>query len=1000
MKKLLLKAWPLAFGLTILVSPALLAQLITGKVTSQDNEPLPGVNVLLKGTTIGTVTDVGGNYNIEVPDRNTALVFSFIGYTTQEISVNGRSTVDVTLTEHIESLDEVVVIGYGTVEKENLTGAVSVINTESLQPRESSDIAGALKGLASGIRVTSSGQAGASSTILIRGIGNLTNNNPLFIIDGLPTEGGLGLNMQDVESIQILKDASAAAIYGSRAANGVIIITTKKGKEGPLQVDFKAQVSSNWLPRHDLLNAEDYKRFNDMAYDEAIKYGIAGQRQNHFEGSTDWQDEMLRTGIKENYNVSLSGGSKNATFFMSLNKLSDGGTLYGTSYDRYAFRVNTTAERGIFSFGQNLYAINNETDDMFGNPFANFVRMPPTIPVYDDTNPGGYGYGDPDRANSYALNPVAQQDIWSRINKGRSIKGNIYGQVNLFKALEAKLNFAYEGYSGHTNQMRKIGNWTMGQGTDRPWVARDTRTSQRIIVENTYNYKKTFDKHELDVLAGITSQNDHAETSWLNKLDPLIINDIYYNSLESATGTATGGGGVEEAVLMSYFGRVNYSYANKYLLSATVRKDGTSRLPKQTRWGTFPSIAAAWRISEEGFFGVDVIEDLKIRANYGVLGNANIGFWDFLPIMNNTPGAVFGSPEYTTIGTTQSQLVNQDLGWEKKVQSNFGIDASFLGNKLSLTADYFISDGRDLLVALPLLGTTGNNGGNPFVNAASLRNQGLEIDLGWRDNVNDFRYRASVNFTKIKNEVLDLGYGRDVYYTFLAKSEIGEPLASFYLYKTMGIFQSQEEINNYTNADGEIIQPTAVPGDIKYDDFNGDGIISSQDRQITGNPWPKFELGANLSAEWKNFDLLILGNGRFNYDVYNGSRATAGDFAGNQNNFRDLNPWSPTNTNTDQPRIIWGDTRNSRGDQDRWLEDGSYFRISEISLGYTFPERLVEKIASRELRMSVTLSNMITFTKYRGLDPEFRDAGIFDIGVDNNAYPNPRAVLLSLSYGF
>lgn len=973
---------------------------VKGTVVDNSGEPLPGVSILEKGTSRGTITDAEGRFELIVSSESSILQFSYISMVPQTVELNGRMQLDITMEPDVKALDEVVVIGYGTVEKENLTGAVSVVKPEKLKARQSSDIAGALKGMASGIKVTSSGQAGTSSTISIRGIGNLTNNNPLFIVDGLPTGGGLDLNIQDIESIQILKDASAAAIYGSRAANGVIIITTKKGKEGPLQVDFNAQLSLNWLPRHDLLDAEGYKRFNDMAYDEAIKYGIAGRRQNHYEGNIDWQDEVLKRGIKQNYNVSLSGGSENGNFFMSLNKLSDEGTLYGTSYDRYAFRLNTSAKRGIFSYGENLYVINSETDDMFGNPFANFIAMPPTIPIYDESNPGGFGYGDPDRANTYALNPIAQQELWSRINKGTSIKGNIYGQVILFDALEAKLNFAYEGYSGYTNQMRKLGNWTMGQGTDRPWIAKDTRNSQRLIFENTYQYKKTLENHDFDVLFGITSQNDYAETSWLNKLDPLVINDKYYNSLESATGTATGGGGIEEAVLMSYFGRLNYSYSDKYLLSATVRRDGTSRLPKETRWGNFPSVAAAWRISRENFFNMPFISDLKVRANYGILGNANIGYWDYLSIMNNTPGAIFGNPEYITIGTTQSQLVNQDLTWEKKIQTNIGVDAAFLDNRLTLTTEYFISEGIDLLVALPLLGTTGNNGGNPYVNAASLSNRGFEIDLGWQDNVDDFFYSASVNFTKIKNEVLDLGYGREVYYTYLSKSEIGQPLGSFYLYKALGIFQSQEDIDNYKNEEGEIIQPNAVPGDIKYDDFNGDGIISSQDRQITGNPWPKFEMGMNLSAEWKNFDLMIQGNGRFKYDVWNGAKAAAADFSGNQNNFRSLNPWSPTNTNTDQPRIVWGDSRNSRGDQDRWLEDGSYFRISEIVLGYSLPQSLCERISSRELRLGLTLGNMITFTKYSGLDPEFRDAGIFDIGVDNNSYPNPRSVLFSVLYGF
>jgi TonB-linked SusC/RagA family outer membrane protein len=970
--------------------------MVRGTVTDNTGQSIPGVAVVLMGeNNVGTITDIDGKFQIEIPN-NSSLVFSCIGYTTKEVRNINQKVITVILETAFQEIDEMVVVGYQTVKKKDLTGAVSVVKTENLQNRASSDIGGALKGLASGIRVTSSGLAGDASTITIRGIGNLTNNNPLFVIDGIPSSGGMDLNVQDIESIQILKDASAAAIYGSRAANGVIIISTKKG-EGAMKIDFSAQLTGSWLPTYNLMNADEYKRFNDLAYDEAIRVGIAGNRQNHYEANTNWQDEMLKNGLKQNYNLSLSGGNKSGNVFLSLNKLSDSGTLYDTSFERYSFRVNASGEKGIFSYGENFYYTSSSQNGMQGNPFANLIAMPPTIPVYDDSHPGGYGYGDPDRANTYALNPIAMQDLNKVVGDHTSLQGNIFGQIAISKMFYAKLNFGYNEYNGTTNTLRKLGNWTMGQGTDIPYLTRNNYQARTLLFENTYNFKHTFGKHDVNALIGISSQQDKGTGHYTTRLNPLVIGDKYYESINAATGTVTGGTGFDESALISYFGRINYSFANKYLFSATIRRDATSRLAKANRWGNFPSVSGAWRISEEKFFNVSFISDLKIRANYGVLGNCNIGNWDYVPVMNTAPRAIFGSPEYMAIGITQSRLVNQDITWEKKIQTNFGLDAAFLNSRLTLTADYFISEGKDLLVALPLLLTSGNNGGNPYVNAASLENKGIEIDLGWKDKIGDFTYGAAINFTRLRNKVLELGYGQTEYYTGLSKTEIGQPLGSWYLLKEIGIFQSADDIQNYKTNEGQVIQPNAEPGDIKYEDFDGNGIINTSDRQIVGSPWAKFEMGLSLNAQYKSFDIMVQGFGRFGFDVWNGSNATAGDFANNGNNFTGIQPWTVQNKSNTQPRIVFGDSRNSRGDQDRWLEDGSFFRIGEIALGYSIPKRLSEKVKLSNIRAGVTLNNLITFTKYSGLDPDFKDGGIFTIGADNASYPNPRSVLFTLS---
>ncbi|MBN9384154.1 MAG: TonB-dependent receptor [Chitinophagaceae bacterium] len=972
---------------------------VSGTVRDGKGHPVEGASVIVKGTTSGTSTDANGRFTLSTA-RGSILVFSYTGFETQEKKVQGAA-VDLVLRDSDASMGEVVVVGYGTTRKKDLTGAISVVRTENIANRVSTDLAGAIKGLAAGVKVTSTGQAGESSSITIRGIGNLTNNNPLFVVDGFPTGGGMDLNLQDIESIQILKDASSAAIYGSRAANGVVIITTKKGKEGPMKVDANSQVSVNWLPRYKLLNRDQYIHFDDMAYDEAIKAGIVTHRQNHYPGNTDWQDAVLKQGIKQNYNLSLSGGSRTGQYFVSLNKLSDGGTVYGTSFDRYMFRVNTAGEKGAFSYGENLYFLSTRQDGMTGNPFADLISMPPTVRVHDPLHqPGGYGFGNPDSANTYALNPVAQQDIMGVVNKSNTIRGNVFAQVRLFNALTAKLNFGYTADFENDNTLRKRGNWTMGQANDDDYITKSMNKHQTLLVENTYNFKKSFGRHDIEALAGASYQKDNTEDVWTTRLNPLVINGQYYNSLNSATGAQTGGGQYGEARLLSWFGRISYTYDDKYLLTGTIRRDGSSRLPESGRWGNFPSIAGAWRISKESFFDVPFISDLKIRANYGVLGNANIGYWDYIPVMNTSPRAVFGSPETVVIGTTQSQLVNTNITWEKKIQQNYGVDAAFLNNKLTFTGEYFIAKSKDLLVALPILASTGNNGGNPIVNAASLQNKGIELTLGWKDKLGDVSYGVSANFTSIRNKVLDLGYGKVTNYTFLTKAGIGQSLGSFYLYKTLGIFQTQAEVDNYKNKNGTVIQPNAKPGDIKYDDYNGDGQISSDDRQIVGSGWAKYEAGLSLTAQWKGFDLLVQGYGRFGYKIWNGARATAGDFANNNNTFSNISPWTEQNHSNTQPRLIFGDTRNSRGDQDRWLENGSFFRIGEIALGYNLPQHICDKLRMRNLRAGITATNLITFTGYSGLDPDFKDTGIFTLAVDGPSYPNPRSVLFSLSFGF
>jgi len=977
---------------------------ITGTVKDNNGEALPGVTILVKDSSRGqgTTTDINGNYSINVSPGD-KLVFSYIGFAKQTIEVGASNmVVNIEMLREISIQDEIVVIGYGSVKRKDVLGAITSVRENDLIERTTGNVVESMRGLTSGVKITSSGQPGSGAAMQIRGIGSLTNISPLFIIDGNYGGSELGVNVEDIESIQILKDASSAAIFGSRAANGVVIITTKNGREGPLKVKFDSQISVNWLPRYDLMDAETYKIYNNRAYDEAIMAGVGGitKRQNHFDGNTDWQDEMLKTAILQNYNVSMSGGSKTVRYYTSINRLVDEGGLYSTGFDKYGFRINTSGQKGIFTYGENFFYTKSNTKILNGNPWGNFISMPPTIPVYDESNPGGYGYGNIDRANSYGLNPIAMQDLWKRKNEEEYIYGNVFGQIELFKMFEAKLNVAYKSYIGVTNGLRKKGNWTMGQGDDASFLSYSNAQHYDIMIEHTYNFKRQFGKHDVNALVGISSTKFHEEYRWITKLDPLTHGDKYITSLDAATGSTTGGGSYTEHYLFSYLGRLNYSYDGKYLAQFTARRDATSRLPMDFNRENFYSASLGWRISSEKFFDVSFIDDLKIRANYGALGNSNIGPWDFQSTINTAPRAIFGEPEDREIGMTQSKLINSNLVWEKKIISNIGLDLLTLNNRLKFSAEYFYSKSEDLLVYLPILWSSGNEGGAPAVNAGSLENKGFEIEIGWDEKIGDFSYFVSVNGSYLKNKVLDLGYGQTIYYESLSKTEIGESLGMWYLYKMLGIFQSKNEIDKYVNEEGKIIQPNALPGDIKYDDYNKDGNISSEDRQIVGSPWPKFEMGLNFGVAYKGIDLKVNGYGRFGHLVWNGAAATAADFANNQNNFNGLKPWTQENPVTDRPRIVYGDTRNSRGDQDRWLEDGSFFRFSDITLGYTIPSLLSKKIGLENVRASVTGKNLITFTKFTGLDPEFADSGIFTIGANYCAFPNPRAVQFALSFTF
>ena len=986
---------------------------ITGTVTDANSEPLVGVNVLVKGTTTGAITDIDGNFSVS-GKKGSTLVFSYIGMLTQEVVYKGTA-LRVVMKDDSKALEEVVVIGYQTVKKSDLTGAVAVVDTKEMKKSAAGTLVSQMQGLATGINVRSSGRAGEDASIEIRGVGSLSNNSPLWVIDGMITDPGVDFNPADAESIQILKDASAAAIYGSRAANGVIIVTTKKGTKGPMKVNVSVKETLEWSPKFDLMNAAEYIKYNDIAYNEAIKDGIAtvNSTQKHSQYDTNWQDEVLKTALVQDYNVSLSGGGDSGSYFVSAGYYNNDGVSYGNTFDRYSFRVNTQGKKGWFSFGENLaYSLTN-TDPNQTNTYNDFLRMMPTIPIYDENNPGGYGYGDAAKYNTFGVNPIAREDLEYRHFRQNRLNGSLWLEFKPFEFLSYKFNGGIDLYFYENSWFRGEGNWTQNQEHRDPESQKARDNTYNMLIEHTLNFNKDFGKHHVDAVVGTTYQHHEWEGLWASRLNfPMTGNGDYFTVLNAGQSNQQNSNSISENAMISYLGRANYVYDDKYYLTATFRRDGTSRLAKENRWGNFPSFSGAWRISKEEFFDVPWINDLKIRGNWGRLGNSSIGDWDYIGTINQSIVTVFGGA--IVPGSTQVKLVNAGLVWETKETVNVGFDASFLNQRLTVSAEYYNSKTSDVLAETPIAISTGNQGGSPWKNAASLRNKGFEFTFGWKDQISGFKYSALLNVTTMDNEVLSLGRDgseRNFIDSGQARTEPGRSLAEFYLRKTDGIFRTQEEIDNYVTKGNHVPGPNEdkVPagtpimiegkrpqlGDVKYLDLNDDGQITDIDRDYCGSPWAKMQMSLVLNAEWKHFDFSMMWNGQFGNKIYNVSRWQGRLFADNSNYIRFEKGEEPyqVNPNSNTPRIIYGDFRNSR-DADRFLENGSYFRMKNISIGYNFKQKWLTNLGVEKLRLFATGSNLITITGYSGLDPDFKGANsVWNSGTDSFAYPNTRSLM-------
>lgn len=1014
-KKKRLLLWGLQSLLALcLTLSAWAQQSISGTIRDDKNNPVAGVTVMVKGTNRTTVTDVAGRYTITAAPTD-VLVFSSIGFVPREVAVESRTTVDYALQLNVISGDEVVVIGYQSVRKKDLTGAVGVINPATANRNVSNTIAESIQGLTPGVTVRNTGQPGGAAKIDIRGAGTFAANNPLYIIDGMYSDATPDFNPQDVESIQILKDASAAAIYGSRAANGVIIITTKKGRQGPLRVNgsIKAGVQSVHN-RYEMMDVNEYRDLATKLY-QAGNLPVPTSLTTEFDPSinTDWQEEFLRTGAIGEYNIGLSGSIKNkVNFYISGNHFKNKGPVIDNDFMRSGLRINTSTNISRFTIGQNLLLSWTEEDPIAAagvgvNPFVDMITMPPVVPLRGSRyvsaeNPQGYGLG---LNNAYlstlTANVPALQYLDQFEQHNFKIRGNAYLDVRIIQGLTYRFNFGLEKTIDRGNGIRYPG--TVRQGTPSPnnnLVATFSGTGklESKLFENTVNYDKTFRDHKVSAVAGFTNQSyDY----------PL------FRFTTIGSNPATADPYIERSNLIGILGRVNYSYQDKYLTSLTFRRDGSSLFSKSNRWGNFPSASVAWRISRESFWKVNAINDLKLRASYGSLGNSEfLRAWAYYAQINPFPRAVFGPNQVEQIGQIVTRLANSNLKWERKNTTNIGLEASILNNRFTVTADYFIAKTNDVLVDLPISLTTGNAGGNPAVNAASLQNKGFELALTYRPKPGrDFRWDATLNFTTLRNKVLEFGNATTKYTQVGdARTEIGRSIGEWYVLKTDGIFQSQAEIDAHKGKTGQLLQPWSRPGDIRYIDVDNDGVIDlDKDRYYAGSPWAKWESGLQLNGTYKSFSVnmqwySVVGNKLYNRPRYNVDRMDQ-----NTNFRKGATFWTPQTPSTEWPRAaIRGiPTANDRGldynvlpQSDRWLEDGTYLRLRNLEIAYNFSKNALKRLGFSNTRVFISGQNLLTFTKYEGLDPDIVGVNIFERGLDNGQYPALRIFSAGVNFGF
>jgi TonB-linked SusC/RagA family outer membrane protein len=1001
---------------------------ISGKVTgTADGQPIPGAVVKIKGKTGGTGTSSTGSYVISAQTGD-ILQISSIGFTTKEVTVQQGNVLNISLNDGQQDLEEVVVVGYGVQQKKLITGATVQIKGETLQKQSTTNALQGLQGQSPGVQITSSsGRPGEGMKVTIRGLGTIGNSGPLYVVDGVLTGDITYLNSADIESIDILKDAASAAIYGSQAANGVVLVTTRQGKRGQkAQITFDAYAGvQNVAKKAQMLNSSQYAAImNEAAVNGGKKPLFSNDQIAALGTGTNWIDQMfVNDALTQNYSLGASGASEASVYSLGLSYTGQEGIVGGKSlsdYQRYSFRINSEHNfyKDILKIGQHLTYTDIKNNGIgIGNQYNNTLRgafnTSPFVPVYDangnffDNSKSTWNNGE---ANPYALMVLNNQN---RSNNQR-VLGDIYLVLEPVKNLKFRTSLGIDYNAGESRSFTPVYNLSIYSYSTTTKVSQSMNKGKSLIWDNLLSYRfKVKNDHAIEVMAGSSAYRADG-TNIFGTNTNLIFDDLDHAWLSNATnkniaGITIGGRPNDADRRMSYFGRVNYNYKEKYLLNATFRADGSSRFAAQNRWGYFPSVSAGWVATNEKFLENQKawLDFFKLRASWGQVGNQNIAAFQYLaPITLSNTNYTFGSGEGVLIpGAYPSRLSNPGLKWETSEQTNIGFDANFLKGKFMLNFDWYNKTTKNWLISAPILATAGADA--PFINGGNVKNTGIELALMYKSNIGSFNYSVGVNGAYNHNKVGNIptadgvvhGLANQLFDNSLEfyRAQSGFPIGYFWGLKTAGIFQNEAEVANYRSGNGKLIQPSAAPGDVRYQDLNGDGVIDNQDRTIIGKPNPDYTFGITFSGDYKGFDFSIVASGVSGNDIVQSYRNQSSQFANYTT--RILDRWHGEGSSNTVPRVT-DDNRNWTNFSDLYIQKGDYLRISNITVGYDLG-KLFKKSSLKQVRLYAAALNVYTFTKYEGMDPEigYGSEG-FSSGVDVGYYPRPRTLMLGANFRF
>ncbi len=982
-------------------------QEVSGVVTDINGEPLIGVNILVQDTNIGTTTDNNGEFTIRFSSDYNILVFTYLGFVSKEVPVDGRTTLDVTLQEQIILGDEVVVVGYGTQQRRDLTGSIGSVSSEQISDQPYLSVEQTLQGRLAGVQTSpSSGKPGDYVAVRIRGIGTVNQSDPLYVIDGFPVSGGISaINVDDIESIDVLKDASAAAIYGSRGANGVVIITTKRGHKDRIEVDLN--MYTGWQevtspPR--LLNASQYAALNNEARTNAGEsINPAFSDPTVLADSADWIDAIFRTAPMQNYSASIRGGTESLRYNLSGGLTRQDGVIISSGFERKSFRLNLDSDvTPWLDVGNSLtYSLSQFQNEGGGHLVGMAMNNLPTQPIYRNgefSGPEGIAAfaGDED-------NPVGLATINDHSEDKHRVLNNFFAVMEPVEGLRFRSEFGLDLAFERSRNWSQQYEWGVKQNPESHLFE---GSFERVdwLWDNTLTYDLNLDMHRITLLTGISAQS--SSNKFIGATGQEFVSDIA-NQLDNIQSNQSVFGSTTEHGLLSYMGRINYDYQSRYLLTATARYDGSSRFGENYRYGFFPSASAAWRISNEPFMpNWTFLDDLKIRAGYGVTGNQEaIPAFGYVALLNPTFRYTFGNE--TVPAVVPENYPNQSLRWEQVIQSNIGVDVILFNGRLDFTAEYYIRDTEDMLLTSPIPITSGfYDFGHPMLNVGAIRNKGYEFSVNTINDLGGMQWTSNFNISFNDNEIQRLSGidgddpipgGEVAFGRFATRLEVGQPIGAFYGFVTDGIFQNEDEVDEHAvQSSGTNPATSTAPGDIRFKDLNGDGVINDDDRTFIGNPNPDFFFGWTNDFYYRNFDLSVFVQGTYGNDIYNVNRMRGEQMAVARNQWATtLDRWSGEGTSNTIPRATTNDPNDNSRVSDRYIEDGSYLRIKNITLGYSLPVSMLDRIGFRQLRIYGSVQNLYTLTNYTGFDPE---VGLS--GMDNSVYPQSRIITTGINIGF